>query len=73
MKVVNVELQYDEDKMNDDFTKTLKGLLKKEGIEVISVDRNKNTEPESPYQRVENKEVESDVSSAGAGGMVSPN
>ncbi|KMY54879.1 hypothetical protein AC623_13825 [Bacillus sp. FJAT-27231] len=73
MRVVNVELQYEEDKMKGDITETLKGLLDKEGIEVISVDRNKNTEPESPYQRVKNKEVASDVSSAGAGGMVSPN
>lgn len=73
MKVVNVELRYDEDKMKDDFTEILKSTLKKENIEVISVDKHKNTEPESPYQRVKHKQVDDDVSSAGAGGMVSPN
>ncbi|MEK4028678.1 MULTISPECIES: hypothetical protein [Bacillaceae] len=73
MKVVNVELRYDEDKMKEDFTEILKSALRRENIEVISVDKNKNTEPESPYQRVEHKEVDDDVSSAGAGGMVSPN
>lgn len=73
MKIVNVDLQYDEDKIKGDFTETLKDLLKKEGIEVISVEKNKNTEPSSPYRKVENKGAAPDVSSAGAGGMVSPN
>ncbi|KAB7708646.1 hypothetical protein F9802_00360 [Bacillus aerolatus] len=73
MRVVNAELQYNEDKIKGDFTDTLKNILKKEGIEVISVDKNKNTEPASPYPRSKNKDAVSDINSAGAGGMVSPN
>ncbi|MGC8228612.1 hypothetical protein ACP2W0_06300 [Pseudobacillus badius] len=73
MKIVNAELQYDESKMDGDFAERLQKILSKEGIEVVSVDKNTNTEPESPYQKVKNTQADDDISSAGAGGMVSPN
>ncbi|WP_100331700.1 hypothetical protein [Bacillus xiapuensis] len=73
MKIIKAELQYDEVKIQGDIEKELEQLLHEKDIRVLSVEKNKNTEAESPYQRTSNKGGKPDVSSAGAGGMVSPN
>ncbi|MFK2824499.1 hypothetical protein QYG89_02145 [Bacillus sp. B190/17] len=66
MKIINVELQYDQKKVKGDVSRTLNNLLKTEGIEVLSVHEETSQGEAPPLDTIP------DTNSAGAGGMGSP-
>lgn len=74
MKTVYAELTYDETKISGDIQSELKSTLSKHGITVIDVTdkQPEGTTQESGLDKKGGIQVQSDLNSAGAGGMVSP-
>jgi hypothetical protein len=76
VKTVYAELIFDEKKLSGDIQSKLKNALQGHGIDVKTVTENQSGRTDAPQETGTDKksgiQVRSDITSSGAGGMVSP-